>query len=449
MSDGKAGIRFRQIASNPWWLAACLYSLSWVITFAAVRIVWGSKLGLLNPLLLAVDFFIPLFLILGLVFLTRKHPQPFKWFGLIYLILLAIVIFNIVRPQVRLMNYGDVGTLSGMIAHNEIFPRWMLGTGVLGFLINEVSFPFFGPADDILLLKTLSAMIMCIFSSVLFYLYPKRLSLVLTFTSPIWLLLSSGYDEYYPFIAPIFILFLLFLSTNRIGRFSPMLVGLFAAILGTSYAGFLPLTLFLLIAFAMWRGFLKGLLAGLVFLVCSFAFIILFNGVNLGSFFINFHSSLNLTNPINFSGQTVLGTPFFKPAYIFGTENLSRMAINFFWTGSFAYLFLFFAGIVGQKSNWPHQETKKVGFFLGLQLLFQLVYFVLMVPQLGSVQDIDLYFTTYLSLSFTAGWLSDKYTEKLDVTKQKNLQLAVFAFCAGSTAVVSLYLILLGIFALV
>jgi hypothetical protein len=48
---------------------------------------------------------------------------------------------------------------------------------------------------------------MCLSSAILLFLFPKRASLSLTLTSPIWLLLCSGYDEYYPFIAPLYVLF--------------------------------------------------------------------------------------------------------------------------------------------------------------------------------------------------------------------------------------------------
>ena len=437
-----------QVTLRPLLLAAGLYAVAWGLTYGALRLFWGAKLGVLNPLLLLVDFILPLIAVVGLYLLGLKTPRPFRWLGLAFAGLLVPVILNVITGRVPLMNYGDEGTLSGMIAHGEIFPRWMLGTGILGFVINKIGVPFFGPGDDILVIRTLSALVMCLSSAVLLFLFPKRASHSLTLTSPVWLLLCSGYDEYYPFIAPLFVVFLMILSTKMDQRFSPLLIGLFSAVLAASYAGFLPLAVFLLLAYTFWRGWRKGLLAGLAFVAFSVVLVLILNGFNPGSFLTNYQASLNLTDPVNFAGQSLLGTPFFKPEFVLAADNAQRMGITFFWTGSFTYLILCAAGYAWLAASRPEGAVKRAALLMGLQLLFQLAYFVFMLPRLGSVQDIDLYFTAYLSLAFSAGWLVEKLTERLEERKQAHAHLAVFSLCAGSTAVVSLYLVFLGLYAL-
>ena len=449
MTNTQKAAQPSRMGLRPLMIIAGLYVLAWGLTYAALRFFWGAKLGVLNPLLLLVDFILPLLAVIALYLLGIKTERPFRWLGLVFVGLLVLVIINIMTNRVHLMNYGDVGTLSGMIAHGEIFPRWMLGTGILGFVITKIGVPFFGPGDDILLIRTLSALVMCLSSAILLFLFPKRASLSLTLTSPIWLLLCSGYDEYYPFIAPLYVLFLMILSAKMQRRFSSLLISLFSAVLATSYAGFLPLAAFLLLAYTLWRGWRKGLLAGLAFVAFSVVLVLILNGFNLGSFLTNYQASLNLTDPLNFSGQSLLGTPFFKPEFVLAADNAQRMGINFFWTGSILYLILCAAGYAWLAASRPDGWVKKAALVLGLQLLFQLAYFVFMLPRLGSVQDIDLYFTAYLSLAFCTGWLVEKLTEKLDEKKQAHAHLAVFSLCAGSTAVVSLYLIFLGLYALV
>jgi len=449
MSNISGGNRFSRAVQNPLIPAVLLYSLAWVLTYGVMRIKWGSKLGLLNPLLLLADFIIPLALILALILLTKKSSRPFKWFGLLYLLLFSGVMVNIMVIKFHLANYGDVGTLSGMIAHNQVYPRWMLGTGILGFVIHHVSFPFFSSGDDLLLIRTLSALVMCFSTALFLFVFPKRMSLVLAFTSPFWLLLCSGYDEYYPFIAPLFILFLLVLSAKMDHRFSAVLVGLFAAIIGMTYTGFLPLAIILLFVYMIWRGFRRALVATLVCIAASLGLIILFYGTDFAAIWHNFQINLNIVDPEKFPGQSMKWMTFFKPVFAFGAENFNRMFLEFFWTGSFPYLLLILGGGAALLVKRSSSDNTRAGIFLGLFLLYQLLYFVFMIPQLGVVDDIDLYFSFYLTLAFTAGWLLDRIGERLDDLRRKSLQLAGFSFCAGSTAVVTLYLLFLGLYALV
>ena len=449
MSDANIKSRIYWFIENPFTIATGFYSLAWGLTYAALRLKWGTSLGLLNPFLLAADFLIPLVLILALVGLIRKPLKSFRWFGLLFILFFVGVMANLFVFNVHLMNYGDVGTLSGMIGHNEVFPRWMLGTGILDFVISHVSFPFFGPGDDLLLVKTLSALVMCLSAVFLLILFPNRLSLLLAFSSPFWLLFSSGYDEYYPFIAPLFILFMLFISTKIDRRFSAILIGIFAAVVGTTYAGFIPLSLIILFVFAIWQGVKKGLVALLVWLITSLLLIILFNGTDLVGFWKSFVFNLNLIDPEISPGPFISGTAFYKPMYALGAENCDRMLLQFFWTGSFPYLLLVIGGTVYLFVQRKAGSSRNQMLFLGLFLAYQFLYFVFMVPRLGTVVDIDLFFTLYISLAFTAGWLLDRIAEHLEERTQKSLRLAGFSFCAGSTAMVTLYLLFLGLYALV
>lgn len=437
------------VSNSPLVFSVSCFSIAWVVTYSFLRLVWGNKLGLLNPLLLLADFIAPLGVVIVFILVSKDKINPFKLLGFAFIGIFLIVLLNLVVIKMPLMNYGDVGSLSTIIGNNQVFPRWMLGTGILNFIGNNLPFHIFGPNDDILFVKVASSTWMCLATVLLLGFIKNRLSLVLTFTSAFWLLLSSGYDEYYPFIAPLFVFFLVILFTPLNSKSHPVLFGVLAAIIGLSYAGFLPLCLILLFVFTLWRGLRNGVLASVICIISSVGLIYLFWGPDIAGFWRDFYFNLNIHDPEYFPGQAIASTLFFKPQFAFGIANLKRILLELFWSGSIPYFLLSIGFLVSLVAFNKFRKNIKTTLIVSFFFFYQILFFIFMIPQLGIVNDIDLYFTVYITLTFTAGWTIDQFIQEMDEKKRKTIQFAAFSLCLGSTSVVSLYLIFLGLYALV
>lgn len=382
------------------------------------------------------------------IFGVKKIKHPLKYIGLLFILLFLGVLINLFIMKIELMNYGDVGTLNGMIGKSRVFPRWFLGTAVLNFVAHNIFSPIFGPFNNTMFVKVIGSFVMCFSGAAFLFFKPNRMSLVLTVFSPIWLLFSIGYNEYYPFIAPVFVLFLLLITTNLDKRFSPFLIGTLSSIIGFSYAGFLPICLMLLLIFTLYNGLRNGIRAFLFFFLFSLLFIVIFWGIDLVSFWKAFHSTLNLSDPVLYSGQSIDSTPFFKPQFAFAFENIKRVFIEYFWTGNFVHFFIILGLVAWLYFVKKNDLVNLHALYLGLFLLYQIVYFIFMVPRLGMIQDIDLFFTIYLAFSFAAGWVIDQITVYREEYIQATIKNVFFAVCMGSNALIILYLLFLGLYSL-
>ncbi len=425
------------------------FTTAWLLTFFAIRLAWGNRLNPLNPLILIADYVLPLCVVIVFTLFVGLKEERFKAVSLLFLLLFVFGLINIFALDSRIMNYGDRGTLSGMIGSNMIFPRWMIGSGLLEYFLALVISPLFGNVPEILYVKIMSAVVMCICSIILTLRHSQKTSVLLALTTPIWLLFTTAYDEYYPFIAAVFILFLLLLTEKRMQKLNPLAIGILAAVIGLLYAGFVPLCLFLLGAYMLQRGFKKGALAVLFSLIAAVLLVLLFYRSNFLKFPGEYLATLNLEGSEQVNGIYIEKTPFYIPAYAFSGENIKRVFTQLFWTGSFPYLLLVIGGLSLFFKRILRQAGKLTLLLMGLFLLFQVAYLFFMIPYLGMVTDIDLFFTVYLTLAFTAGWLVDAVTAEMENDKKIKVKNAAFSFCAGSSVMVLIYFMFLGLYAIV
>lgn len=425
----------------------CAFTAAWLLTYFSMRGIWGNILKPLNPLILIGNFFLPLCALLVFAAFVSSKEKRFTILVALFAFLLVFALLNIFLFDMHLMNYGDQGTLSGMISHFEVFPRWLLGTGLLGFIVRLVS-PIFGNISEIQFVRVMSCLVMCISSIILILRHSNQLSILLSLTTPIWLLFCSGYDEYYPFIAPVFVFFLLLISEKWLQKFNPLIMGIIIAVIGLFYAGFLPLSVFLLLVYTILRGIKKGAFAALFSLLTALVIILIFYRNGIVDFPGNYVSSLNLEGTATLPGKTFEMTPFYNFSFAFSLENFKRIFFQFFWSGSFPYL-LILIGSFGLFNKQGARQTNLIPFlFLGLFLLWQAVYYIFMIPYLGTIGDIDIFFTVYLTFAFSAGWLVDKITENYRDETRIMVKNTMIAFCTGSSAMVMVYFMFLGLYAM-
>lgn len=150
--------------------------------------------------------------------------------------------------------------------------------------------------DTILLFARITGgIVMLLFSAAVLYKQPDRTSVMLALSSPVYLMLSTAYDEYYPYVAGMFLFFLLTVIDNDSPRQNTRMLGFLLAILPIFYAPFIVTSLIVLAYYLLFEN-IKRL--ELVF-AFSFSYILLvfmfWNGEQ-GNYISSLISTINTGN---------------------------------------------------------------------------------------------------------------------------------------------------------
>lgn len=341
--------------------------------------------------------------------------------------------------------YGDFNQLPTEIAKDIVSPRWLIGSSILAFLYHSIVLLISSSFQSVAFVLLAGSMLMCLFSFFLGNKFPNRLTIILPFFSPIWFLFLSGYNEYYPFIAPAFICSLLLLSEDRISKINPILIGIFAAFLSLLYVGFVPIGFFLILIFFIRKGWNNGFISLVSLGLSILLLILIFWPENISTFFPAYFSTLNIKESELFPGKLMAHLPFFKVSFAFSRDNISRVSSDFFWAGGFVSLLIIILSTFQKKIYSGLNIIQRNALYIFILVLFQLFYFIFMVPRLGGLQDIDLFFTVYLLFSFIAGLLSDIHATALTHELSLMYKLSVFSFFLGNTSFLILFFCFLGV----
>ncbi len=430
-----------------------VYSVAWLITALIARGMWGGYHAKLdNYFLLFIFYFIPLLLLTGYVWWTNKNRKPFAYGAILYSLFFGSVVVNRIFRIVPFQVYGDQNQLNYLLSTGTVFPRYLVGSRILDFIYRNLIVPLFlnnAPSETVLAdiyVRVFGCLLMTAAALLLLKKYPHRLSIILPIILPVWLLFSSGYNEYYPFITPLFMICLLFLDQWNIGDVHPILLGLLTALVALVYAAFIPITLFLLGFYFLRGGIKKGLLALLFALLWGLALIEICWSGSFSSFLNQYIFTLNLgdNNSIEqFVGQALGNSPFFKPTFAFSGDHIRMMFFMLFWTGGiFSTVVLAVTAVLLAVKR---QLLNKKFIIPGIFLLYQIVYFFFMIPKLGPLMDIDLFFPVYLTIAYIAGILADHYARILPEEKSRRYSFICLALVAGNSAFCTFYLLLWGI----
>lgn len=450
--DNQTIVRKNSWKTNPVLISLFVYSVVWVSTGVLGRLFWAEFLPKAKVIDYLLAFILPLLLVESVAFWFLKHENPFRLAQFFFVILGAFIILNVFIFHFKLLTYGDDGQLSKLISEGTVFPRWMLGSSIMKLFYQWVVIPigehtFLPLLSSTNIVRLSGCLLMTGVSVLLLRRHPNRLSVVLPLTTPIWLLFSTGYNEYYPFIAPVFICVLLLLFEWDISKVHPIVMGLLLSSIALLYAGFVPLSVFLMIGYVMHVKPKTWIQAAVFSLLWGLLLLLLFWPDTLKNFAAYYKSALNLGDSSSISiyvGKATPNTPFFNLPYAFSLENLKRQFFMFFWAGGLSPLYLMGALIYAFIKKIQFKNLKKI-LFLGLFLGYQVFYFIFLIPKLGPVADIDLYFTVYITFAFIAGFLGDQIAANLSLEKRKLFQVASFSMFAGNTAFILLYLLVLGL----
>ena len=316
--------------------------------------------------------------------------------------------------------YGDGAVFAGFVAEARVVPRWLVGSAAASTVYAALwGLPPVAarlpaallPAHAFLAL--LGTICMVGGTAAVLRRWPGRLSVVLPALTPVWLLFMSGYTEYYPLIAVPLVAVLAWLFDRPLQERTPTQIGMLVALLPLVYVGFLPLAGLTLVAWSLVRrdDVMRALATGLVTAAATIA-ICWPEGVP--HYFRALYSVMNFGDanvPVRYAGQSAGPTSLmFSLDAVLTMGRAREVGVLLMWGGGWWALPLLLAaswrawraGVV----TWDHCRDARVG--LGIALVaVQMYYLVFMLPRLGPVGDVDLFFPTYLTLAFMAGLLLD------------------------------------------
>lgn len=423
-----------------------LFLIGWGASFLISKLIWKNDLKPISPAQLFLAISIPVLLIIcGWLSINKSNGKTFN-FQFFFIVLLLVSIVNILLVHfLHIQIFGDFDQLPTDISNSVIFPRWLIGSSILNFIYHSVIQPIRSSFQTAAFVRLGGSLLMLGFSIFLLIKYPNRLNVILPLLSPIWFLFSSGYNEYYPFIAEIYLIFLIILSNDYLSRIPPIFIGIIASLMMLFYVGFVPVGLFLILVLFLKKGLKPGFVAAIAALGSSVLFILIFWPDSFISFFPAYYSSLNIKSSDLYPGLLMAHLPFFNFSYAFSGENLNRIFNEYHWAGGFASVAILFFVLL--KKNFLTKEIllKKNVLYLLIFFVWQIFYFIFMVPRLGAYQDIDLFFTVYLIITFIAGDFADLSTDSNQNADSSLIKHRVVSFFLGNSSFLILYFCFIGI----
>lgn len=436
-------------------MGAATYAASGLVTLLLARTLAESPPDLLLPVVsLAVGLIVPVGLFLGL---ERGIPAS-RGFELILLGLMLAALMLLCRGALPPRPYGDRIAMVFFVEQGSPFPRWLVGTAAVTWLHVGIWQSPMVTAHLPASLKSAEAFaaLLCtiamgVGSIALLRRWPDRLAIVVPLLTPVWVLFSSGYVEYYPLIAGAWLGTMAWLFEKPLADRSPQALGLIIGLLPALYVGFIGLSLLLLVILAISNP--ARLLPTLAWTAATLAVLI---AVCWPSGIPSFLRELFVV--MNFGDQNTIfpryighsagpGSIFFTRRYAFDHSHLLDLAYMYFWGGGWSIPFLFIGA--GGAALWLRRGRTagrtvacEPRLWLGVGLVaWQMYYFVYMIPKLGPTADVDLFFPTFVAVAFFTGWLLDFMTPPL----RRSAAYLTTCALAGSSVVTAVFLAWIGL----
>ncbi len=398
--------------------AAAVYAAATVVSLTV-----AATVGVTTPVSLPSAGVLALGLLVAVI---TTRGQPVRRAATLWLGLLAVVagtcLVLLATTGLPVRPYGDGAIFAQFVSEGRVVPRWLVG--------NAVAAAAHAALWDLPLVRALlpgtlhssSAFLAMLGSTVmvvgtwgLFRRWPGQLSVVLPALTPVWVLFASGYVEYYPLIAVPLVASLAWLFERPLEDRTATQVAALGGLLPLLYVGFVPIGLLVLGSYVVVRparavttaatavGF-----AAIAIAVCwpegtAHYFRALYGVMNFGD--------ANL--PARYAGQVAgPASIMFSVAAVQSWVRTREVLYLLTWGGGWWTVPLL---AVGARTAWtsigPDRRPvlRDARAWLGAALVaWHLYYLVFMVPRLGPMADIDLFFPTYLTLAFMVGLLLDR-----------------------------------------
>ena len=436
-------------------LAAGAYIGGALLTLLVARLAFGPAVGL-RAAITSGHVVAGLAVAAGLGAWVQGRLAPARFWQLVWALVLALALAAIVAGAPLTRAYGDSEYLLARVGSGTPVAKWLAGTALADWLHAAVwEFPPAAAALPPALAApagfwgAIGALAMAVAALWILQRWPDRLAAVLPMLTPIWLMLAAGYLEYYPLIAGALLGALLWLLDGRLAERSPRAVGLVIATLPLLYIGFIPLSALIAAAYALAAP--RRLLPALGWALIGFAALA---AVLWPAGVADYLRTMNgqymfgeaFTDP-RYRGQ-VAGehSIFFRAGYALSAARLREVAAMYFWAGGLLAppVLLGCAAYLARAGRLPRRlpaRTSRLWAALAL-LAWQGFYLLFMIPKLGPVRDIDLFFAAYLTVALLAGLAADA---ALPPAAAGRARVALCAAVLGSTAISSLFLMRLGL----
>lgn len=433
-----------------------------VVPFVSQAGLSSANLSRTASLLLWLAASLSMALVLNLTLALRNKQPRRSW--VTYLLPVALFMVGIGRAlnvtwSGALKQYGDFGALRIHLSEPDTENnRWLLGLTLLreSFrALNEtltvVGVLSDGDIDPQKFVQIATALVMCL--SAVWLLNRSETSVVpwMITTTPLWILFSVGYDEYYPFVAGL-IIAAMWNVLKETPLFENSTAYVIAGLLPILYVGAFPISMALLLC--CWsrdqnrRNRTKGAMIALVTAVVSIEV-----GGEFRGYFVQLSENLNAggelldkelsAKGVGASSESIFG----NLSYVFSVEHLVDII---FWLSCGAGIVVLLSPLLFSFQSSRHTVAIEVSLnrFRGMQLISvsrllllisALVFLAFMLPLLGTVRDIDLYFVSMFTLLLTAGVKLDEYIRESEnslMLHRQIEQLISFGFTPATTALV-------------
>jgi hypothetical protein len=328
-------------------------------------------------------------------------------------------IANVIIQTIHIPELGDGKLIAMIFSNRDVFPaaKYLAGMETLRLIYAAIwQFP---PVSELLpsdisnpsgFIRITGIIVMACTSMYLVKIYPGRYSLLLPITTPIWLLFSFGYLEYYPFIAGVYLALLCWLFNGKLEEKSAMSIGMIAGGLPLIYIGFAPVS-FIIIIIYLWKERITVIARTLG--VAFFSFVIslsVFWSKNLSDYFIALYQDMNFgeTNTIyeGYRGMSASSTSiFFSNEYAWSLQHLEEI-FNMLFYGIGLAPIVFFISLYAHKREIDIFTKKTI--LATVILGWNLFYLIYTIPKLGPILDIDMFFMVYITIAFFSGAILDK-----------------------------------------
>jgi hypothetical protein len=382
-----------------------------------------------------------------------QRPAPWRWTAVSIpaaLFIVAVLRANGFPGLSRINEYGDSDSLRILLDDTRVdFSRWLLGYRLLSEILGFFNLITDGvDIDSFVRISSACAML----GSAAWFVRKLEGSVVpwLLIVSPIWILFSLGYDEYYPFVAGIVAAASWQIVSGR-NLFQLKTAYILAGLLPILYIGAVPLSI-ALILYAWnqesgWSGRSRG--AGVTLVSAILAIEI---GGEFKGYVRGLSTQLNLggqylEKSVNSKASAASSRSFLAdPSYALSVEHAVDI---FFWLSCGVGLVVIVAalalcrGTQGKKRFLQIQKASGHQVIRHLPVLvlvgLAIFYLVFMLPLLGPTRDIDLYFTSMFVLLLFAGSCFDRFaqtSENPSLERLRFMQLAAFGFAPATVALV-------------
>jgi hypothetical protein len=435
---------------SPLALGMSLYGVSGLFTLILLRALGGAPQGIALPLLmLALGTVLPV----GMSLCLRAGWPVSRVFELSYGILMVVVVLAICRDALPLRPYGD--RITRFVEVGYVFPRWLLGMAVATWL--HVGLWKFPPIASRLppelsgtdtFTSLLCSLVMAIGTIAILRRWPGRLSVMLPLLTPVWVLFATGYTEYYTLVAGAWLACLVWLFEKPLDERSPLAIGAMIGILPALYVGFAGLGLIVGLICVVSRPNRSLVLLGAAAATLAAAIAICWpDGV--ARYLVSLYGEMNFGEEHTMFRRYVSHSAsahsiFFSTAYALSPTHLGDLAYIATWSGGWMLGPALGAALVvalrqsgtAQLARVLRTDTR---IWLGLLLaLWQIYYFLFMIPKAGPTRDVDLFFSTIVTLGFLAGRL-------LDISANPRRSLSILSALAGSAVVTAVFLAWIGL----